>query len=70
MVKRILMFVFTVIVVSIIGGLAFLYFRKPALAPVSAARVRVTPERIARGKYLLSMWPIAVAVIPGATSDV
>jgi hypothetical protein len=52
MVKRILMFVFTVIVVSIIGGLAFQYFRRPAQAPVSAARVRVTPERIARGKYL------------------
>jgi len=51
-VKRILMFVFTVIVVSIIGGLAFQYFRRPAQAPVSAARVRVTPERIARGKYL------------------
>ena len=53
MVKRILMFVFTVIFVSIIGGLSFLYFRKPAQAPVSAARVCVTPERIARGKYLI-----------------
>jgi len=46
------MFVFTVIVVLIGGGLAFLYFRKPAQAPVSAARVPMTPERIARGKYL------------------
>src|SRR6516165_5819886 len=52
MVKRILMFVFTVIVVSIIGGLSFLCFRKPAQAPVSPARVPMTPERIARGKYL------------------
>src|SRR6516225_6912813 len=52
MVKRILMSVFTATLVLIAGGPSFLYFRKPAQAPVSAARVRVTPERIARGKYL------------------
>jgi len=50
--KRILVSVFTVTLVLIAGGLAFLYFRKPAQAPVSAARVRMTPERMARGKYL------------------
>jgi hypothetical protein len=49
---RILIFVSTVIVVLMGGGLAFLYFRKPAQGPVSPARVAMTPERIARGKYL------------------
>lgn len=34
------------------GGLAFLYLRKPAQAPASQAKVLMTPERIARGKYL------------------
>ena len=33
-------------------GLGYLYLRKPAQAPASSAKVRMTPERIARGKYI------------------
>jgi hypothetical protein len=34
------------------AGLAYLYLRKPAQAPPSTVKVAMTPERIARGKYL------------------
>ena len=34
------------------AGLAYLFLRKPAQAPPSSIRVAMTPERIARGKYI------------------
>jgi mono/diheme cytochrome c family protein len=34
------------------AGFAYLYLRKPAQAPPSSIRVVMTPERIARGKYI------------------
>jgi mono/diheme cytochrome c family protein len=34
------------------GGLGYLFYRKPAIAPASAMKVEMTPERIARGKHL------------------
>jgi mono/diheme cytochrome c family protein len=52
MLKRILLFLFTGVLVFIVGGLAFLYWRKPAQAPASPAKVAMTAERIARGRYL------------------
>src|SRR5436853_176276 len=33
-------------------GLGYLYFRKPAIAAPPAIQVKMTPERIARGKHL------------------
>lgn len=36
------------------GGFAYLYFRKPATAPASGIKVALTPERIARGKFLFT----------------
>src|SRR6266566_10093289 len=41
------------IVLAVAGcGLGYLYIRKPAMAPPSPIHVEMTPERIARGKYL------------------
>jgi hypothetical protein len=49
--KRILLFVLAGIAVLIGGAIAFHYVLGPAQAPASAAKVALTPERIARGKY-------------------
>jgi hypothetical protein len=40
-----------VVVVAAAGG-TYLYLRKPAQAPASSIKVSMTPERIARGKYV------------------
>jgi mono/diheme cytochrome c family protein len=50
--KKVLLLLLLVIVGVPAGGLAYLYLRKPAQAPPSAIRVAMTPERIARGKFL------------------
>ncbi len=34
------------------GGFAYLYFRKPAMAPPASIQVELIPARLARGKYL------------------
>ena len=34
------------------AGFAYLYFRKPASRPPTTIRVALTPDRIARGKYI------------------
>lgn len=34
------------------GGVTYLAARKPATAPASTIRVEITPERVARGKYI------------------
>ncbi len=36
-------------------GVGYLYLRKPAMAPPSKARVPMTAERIARGKYIFQL---------------
>ena len=42
-------------VVAVVGsGFAYLYFREPASRPASTIRVPMTPERIARGKYIFT----------------
>ena len=50
--KRILLTLLLVIVGLAAGGLAYLYFRKPAMALPAAIKVEMTPERIARGRVL------------------
>lgn len=52
MVKRILLSILAIAIVVPAGGLAYLYLRKPAAAPPPNIKVPMTPERIARGKYL------------------
>jgi mono/diheme cytochrome c family protein len=52
MVKRILLSILAIVILVPGAGLAYLYLRKPAQAPPSAIQVPMTPERIARGKYL------------------
>ena len=43
-------------VVAVAGALfAYLYFRKPAMAPPKNIKVAMTPERIARGKYIFNL---------------
>ena len=43
-------------VVSVAGaGFAYLYFRKPASRPPRDIKVSMTPERIARGKYIFTL---------------
>src|SRR5215475_9888529 len=50
--KKILLVLLLVVVGIPAAGLGYLYFRKPEMVPASSARVPMTPERIARGKYL------------------
>src|SRR4051794_31352344 len=52
MLKRILLTVLAIVILVPAGGLAYLYLRKPATAPPSGVKVAMTPERIARGRYL------------------
>lgn len=37
------------------AGFAYLYFRKPASRSASSIKVQMTPERIARGKYIYTL---------------
>jgi mono/diheme cytochrome c family protein len=50
--KRILGYGLLAVIVVAGGGFAYLYFRKPAAAPPSTVKVAMTPENIARGKYI------------------
>jgi mono/diheme cytochrome c family protein len=53
--KKILLILGIVVLVVVIvagAGVAWLFLRKPAMAPAAAIKVATTPERIARGKYL------------------
>lgn len=52
MVKRALLLLGVLVVALVGGGLGFLFLRKPALAAASSLKVPMTPERIARGRFL------------------
>jgi mono/diheme cytochrome c family protein len=54
MLRKILFILLLVIVVVPAAGLGFLYLRKPAQVPASSIKVAMSPERIARGKYIFS----------------
>ena len=47
-------FLVLVIVVLIGAGAAFLGFKKPAMRPPSTEKIEATPERLARGTYLVN----------------
>ena len=42
-----------VVVGLIAGGVSWLTLRKPALHPPSSEKIQATPERLARGKYVV-----------------
>jgi mono/diheme cytochrome c family protein len=50
--KKVLLWILAVLIVLVGGGVAFLYLRPPSQAPASGIKVAMTPERIARGKYI------------------
>jgi mono/diheme cytochrome c family protein len=50
--KRVLLGVFLFVVVTAGGGAAWLLLRRPAQAPAADIKVPMTPERIARGRYI------------------
>ena len=50
--KRIRLLLLLVIVGVPACGLAYLYLRKPAQVPASTLKVAMTPERIARGRFV------------------
>src|SRR5688572_7528618 len=52
MVKKIILGILLVLILLVGGGFAYLYFRKPAQVPPSNIKVAMTPERIARGKFI------------------
>jgi mono/diheme cytochrome c family protein len=55
MLKRILLIGLAFIIAVPAAGVGYLYLRKPAQAPAPSIRVPMTPERIARGKYLFTV---------------
>lgn len=63
--KKTLLLSLAGMVIAAGGGLGWLLLRKPAAAPPSSIRVPMTPERIARGKYLFE----AVADCDGCHSE-
>lgn len=50
--KKLLLIFALVVLVVLGGGLGYLFLRKPAQVPASSIKVPMTPERIARGKFL------------------
>jgi mono/diheme cytochrome c family protein len=50
--KKVLLWILALLLLIVGGGAAFLYFRKPAQVEALAIKVSMTPERIARGKYI------------------
>ena len=52
MVKKIVLTILAVVIAVPAAGLAYLYFRSPAMQPASAIKVSMTPERIARGRMI------------------
>src|SRR4051812_38808516 len=46
----------SLIFIAIAGsGFGYLYWREPLIAPASDVKVEMTPERIARGKYIFEI---------------
>src|ERR1035441_8933347 len=57
MAKKILLILGSLVLAVIVlggAGIAWLFLRKPAMAPPASNKVAMTPERIARGKYLFT----------------
>ncbi len=55
MLKKILLSGLAFIIAVPAAGVGYLYLRKPAQAPAPSIRVPMTPERIARGKYIFTL---------------
>jgi hypothetical protein len=55
MLKKVLLILLALVVMVPAGGLSYLYVRKPAQASPSSRKVPMTPERIARGKFLFEI---------------
>jgi hypothetical protein len=53
-VLKVLGFLVLAVIVVIGAGVAFLAFKKPAMQPPSTEKVEATPERLARGDYLVN----------------
>jgi mono/diheme cytochrome c family protein len=52
MLKRVVLWTLAGVTLAIGGGVLYLWLRKPAMAPPREIKVAMTPERIARGRYL------------------
>jgi mono/diheme cytochrome c family protein len=52
MLKKVLLIAFAILILIPAAGLGFLYIRQPSQVPPDARKVPMTPERIARGRYL------------------
>ena len=50
---RVLGFLLLAVVVLVGAGAAFLAFKKPAMRPASTEKIEATPQRLARGEYLV-----------------
>ena len=55
MLKKTLLTVMALVVAVPAAGVGYLYLRKPAWKPALSIRVPMTPERVARGKYLFTV---------------
>src|SRR5262245_16983683 len=55
MTKKILLALLLLLVAVPAAGLSYLYLRKPAQAAPLSIKVPMTPERLARGKYLFTL---------------
>ncbi len=53
--KRVLGSLAVLVIAVIAGGLAYMHFKKPAMAPPRDIKVSMAPERIARGRYLFDV---------------
>jgi hypothetical protein len=65
-IRRVLKIAVLTIAVTAGGAAAYLGLRRPAMPPPDV-HAMVTPERLARGKYICSSWPIATGAIRSAT---
>ena len=54
MLKRIVLITLAIVVAVTGTGVAYLFLRKPAMAPASSIKVAMTEANIARGKYLFN----------------
>jgi len=50
--KKLLLSIVLLLVAAVLGGVGYLFLRKPAMAEPSRVKVEATPERLARGKYV------------------
>ena len=53
--KKFLLLSLTGLLLAAAGGVGWLFLRQPAMAPPREVRVPMTPERVARGKYLFEV---------------